>query len=42
MPAVAESIPDVLSSNPGGLAYGYRTPNLGGMRMQDLNAINTH
>jgi hypothetical protein len=42
VPAVAESVPDILSSNPGGLAYGYRTPNLGSATIRDLNGINTH
>ena len=42
VPSSAERLPEILSSNPGGPAAGYRPANLNGMTTQDLNAINTH
>ena len=42
VPATAERLPEILSSNPGGPAAGYRPANLNGMSIQELNAINTH
>jgi len=42
MPATADAIPDILSTNPGGPLAGVRTQNLRGASMQDIHPINTH
>jgi hypothetical protein len=41
-PAVAEGLPEILQTNPGGYASEVRPPNLGGASLHDLDAVNTH
>lgn len=42
VPAAADSLPAILSSNPGGPAAGLRPPNLTGISGNDFRALNTH
>ncbi len=42
VPSTADAIPTILQTNPGGDLDGFRPPNLGGLSMRELNAINTH
>ncbi len=42
VPATAQTIPAILQTQPGGDLDGFRPPNLGGLTMRELDAINTH
>ncbi len=42
VPATVDSLGEILSSDPGGPASGYRRPNLRSVAPHDLQAVNTH
>lgn len=42
VPATSESLGEILSSDPGGPASGYRRPNLRSVSVQDMQGVNTH
>jgi Putative Flp pilus-assembly TadE/G-like len=42
VPATADSLPAILSSNPGGPVGSLRPPNLSGISSNDFRALNTH